>query len=215
MLLREGIELLITITDYQRIYGIAHAVLKSEGADTNKSCTFYNYCGAYILNEHFKLNAKVYSGFAAYHLGVENVLGFGSIVDGHLSASPEEFHSWVEVDGWLIDFMAPEFPSIMLSQGCNESIPRKMIQSKLDSMAIEPDAITSPGDFLVLPDMEVTRTISDRLESNSTFTDLINICSKWFHMKPNKMHKSIAISNGQGQLNKVSLDNIEPVEGRW
>ncbi|USH04539.1 DUF2026 domain-containing protein [Grimontia kaedaensis] len=51
--------MLITITDYQRIYGIAHAILKSEGADTNKSCTFYNYCGAYILqrtngDRHFK-----------------------------------------------------------------------------------------------------------------------------------------------------------------
>ncbi|ELA8172017.1 DUF2026 family protein [Vibrio parahaemolyticus] len=48
----------ITLPDYFRIYSIMHSVLKSENADTNKSCSFYNYCGAYILNEHYKLPRK-------------------------------------------------------------------------------------------------------------------------------------------------------------
>ncbi|AGH81278.1 hypothetical protein PCNPT3_06700 [Psychromonas sp. CNPT3] len=207
--------MLITLSDYQRIYSIAHAVLKSENSDTNKSCLFYNYCGAYILNEHYKINAKVYSGFAAYHLGVENILGFGSIVDGQLKSSEDEFHSWIEADGWLIDFMAPEFPNVMLSKGYDAPIPRKMMQSKLDSMAEGPDYIKNSGDFLVIPDMDVTKSLAKHLESSSTFIDLVVICNRWFHKKPNKMHKSISITNGHGQLNQITLSGSKPIIGRW
>ncbi|MFK3866295.1 DUF2026 family protein [Pseudoalteromonas rhizosphaerae] len=207
--------MLITLSDYQRIYSIAHAVLKSENSDTNRSCLFYNYCGAYILNNHYKIKAKVYSGFAAYHLGVENILGFGSIEDGTLKSSEDEFHSWIEADGWLIDFMAPEFPNIMLSKGYDSPIPRKMMQSRLINMADGPDNLKESGNFLVIPDMEVTKSLADHLESRPAFVDLVDICNRWFHKKPNKMHKSISISNGEGQLNQVSLSGIKSIVGRW
>ncbi|MCS6120238.1 DUF2026 domain-containing protein [Shewanella baltica] len=207
--------MLITLPDYQRIYSIAHAVLKSENSDTNKSCLFYNYCGAYILNNHYKINAKVHSGFAAYHLGVEKILGFGSIDDGKLKSSEYEFHSWVEADDWLIDFMAPEFPNIMLYNGCCSPIPRKMMQSRLANMADGPDELKESGDFLVIPDMELTKSLAGHLESRPAFVDLVDICNQWFNKKPNKMHKSISISNGKGQLNQVSLSGIKPIVGRW
>jgi hypothetical protein len=207
--------LLITLSDYQRIYSIAHAVLKSENSDTNRSCLFYNYCGAYILNNHYKIKAKVYSGFAAYHLGVENILGFGSIEDGTLKSSEDEFHSWIEADGWLIDFMAPEFPNIMLSKGYDSPIPRKMMQSRLINMADGPDNLKESGNFLVIPDMEVTKSLADHLESRPAFVDLVDICNRWFHKNPSKMHKSISISNGKGQLNQVSLSGIKSIVGRW
>ncbi|NRA61579.1 MAG: DUF2026 family protein [Psychrobium sp.] len=207
--------MLITLSDYQRIYSITHAVLKNENSDTNKACLFYNYCGAYILNKHFKIDAKVYSGFAAYHLGVEKVLGFGLIADGQLKSSADEFHSWIEADGWLIDFMAPEFPNIMLSKGYNAPIPRKMMQSKLDSMADGPDYIKKTGDFLLIPDVDVTNSLAENLESNSVFLDLVEICNRWFHKKPKKMPKFISITNEHGKLNQISITGIKPIIGRW
>ncbi|EGQ9318519.1 DUF2026 domain-containing protein [Vibrio parahaemolyticus] len=176
----------ITLPDYFRIYSIMHSVLKSENADTNKSCSFYNYCGAYILNEHYKLPAKVYSGFAAYHL-----------------------------DGWLIDFMAPEFSNVLKELTSEESVPRKMMQKQLSKMVEYAEDISQAGDFLLLPDLEVTNAIMSNIEKQPAFIDLIEICSKWYCRKPDKMSRSIQISDGRGSIKEVSIEDIAPIVGAW
>lgn len=167
--------MLLNISDYQHIFETAHAMLNAEGANTTKSCVFYNYCGAYILNHHYGLNAKAYSGFAAYHLGVEQILGFGTIVDGELVSSEDAFHTWIEVDGWLIDFMAPEFPIVMSNFGVQTPIPRKMMQREIAQMTYNPDEMIAAGDFMVFPDVKVSNAIINHIESKSAVVDLIDI----------------------------------------
>ncbi|TKF79828.1 DUF2026 domain-containing protein [Vibrio kanaloae] len=205
----------ITLPDYFRIYSIMHSVLKSENADTNKSCSFYNYCGAYILNEHYKLPAKVYFGFAAYHLGGENILGFGKMDGNTLSSNSEEFHTWIELDGWLIDFMAPEFPNVLKELTSKENVPRKMMQKPLSKMVEYADDISQAGDFLLLPDLEVTNAIMSNIEKQPAFIDLIEICSKWYSRRSGKMSRSIQISDGRGSIKEVSIEDIAPIVGAW
>ncbi len=203
----------ITLPEYFRIYSVIHAVLESENADTNKSCVFYNYCGAYILNEHYKIPAKVYSGFAAYHLGVEHILGFGKIENNYLSSTSDEFHTWIEVDGWLIDFMAPEFPNVLAEFDPNIKIPRKMMQKPLSKMVETPDDISKSGDFLLLPDMDVTSALMSQIQTQVTFVDLIEICSKWYNKKAEKMLKSIHVADNGGNLKNINLSSTKPIVG--
>ncbi|WP_368085244.1 DUF2026 family protein [Vibrio splendidus] len=205
----------ITLQEYFRIYSVIHAVLISENSDTNKACSFYNYCGAYILNEHYKMSAKVYSGFAAYHLGEVPILGFGARKGNILTSSQDEFHTWVEVDGWLIDFMAPEFPSVTKQIDPDSSIPRKMMQKNLDSMAESSDELTKIGDFLLLPNIDVTNAIMANMEKKPAFIDLIGICSQWYNKKPTKMLKQIQTSDGKGHLRTINLDGIKCLSGAW
>lgn len=205
----------ITLPDYFRIYSVIHAVLKSEMQDTNKSCVFYNYCGAYILNEHYRISAKVYSGSAAYHLGNENVLGFGKMEGNTLSSNSEEFHTWIEADGWLIDFMAPEFPNVLKELTPGVVVPRKMMQKQLSKMVEDAGDISEAGEFLLLPNMDVTNAVRSHIEKQAAFIDLLYICSKWYNKKAEKMPRAIQISKGSGSFKNVNLNGISPIIGAW
>lgn len=205
----------ITLPDYFRIYSVIHAVLISEMQNTNKSCVFYNYCGAYILNEHYRIPAKVYSGFAAYHLGNENILGFGKMEGDTLSSNNEEFHTWIEADGWLIDFMAPEFPNVLKELTPGVVVPRKMMQKQISEMVEDAGDISEAGEFLLLPNMDVTKAVRSHIEKQAAFIDLLDICSKWYNKKAEKMPWSIQITKGSGSIKTVSLDDISPIVGAW
>ena len=207
--------MIITLAEYERIYGVIHSVLKNENADTNKACSLYNTFGACILSEHYKIPAKVYSGFAVFHLGDEHILGFGAIQDKHLSATTEEFHTWIEVDGWFIDFMAPEFPNVLTEQGKQNNIPRKMMQKKITHMADSLDSITRQGDYMAIPDKAVTESIMSSIESKIGYIDLMEICNRWYNKKPKKMPKTIGISDEKGQVNQVLLDYGSSLVGAW
>ncbi|RYU68138.1 DUF2026 domain-containing protein [Aliivibrio finisterrensis] len=213
--LKEYMEMKITLPEYFRIYSVIHAVLISENADTNKACSFYNYCGAYILNQHYKMPAKVYSGFAGYHLGEDYILGFGASNGNQLSSSQDEFHTWVEVDGWLIDFMAPEFPNVLKGIDATCNVQRKMMQKPLDSMVENADKLTKAGDFLLLPNMDVTNAIMANMEKKPAYIDLIEICSRWYNKKPSKMLKEIKTSDGKGHLRTINTNGIKSLSGAW
>ncbi len=137
-------------------------------------------------------------------------------MDGNtLSSNSEEFHTWIELDGWLIDFMAPEFPNVLKELSSEENAPRKMMQKPLSKMVEYADDISQAGDFLLLPDLEVTNAIMSNIEKQPAFIDLIEICSKWYSRKSGKMSRSIQISDGRGSIKEVSIEDIAPIVGAW
>ena len=75
-------------------------MLLNEGVAPDVAGILFSFFGAQILKNHYDLNALPKAGVAAYQLGE----GSKRVID-----DAEEFHCWVEVDGWLIDFMAPSF----------------------------------------------------------------------------------------------------------
>lgn len=205
----------ITLPDYFRIYSVIHSVLLSENADTDRSCLFYSYFAAYILKEHYKMPAKVYSGFAAYHLGLENILAFGDVEGNELLSSTDKFHAWVEVEGWLLDFMAPEFPNILKKSNPTYQVPRKMMQKPMSSMAENGDDMKKAGDFLLIPNLEVTQYMASVITSKPAFIDLLDICSRWYNKKQSKMSKCIQILDGRGNVRSVTLSGIRAITGAW
>lgn len=207
---------LIPLKDYERISKIIYSILKNEDADMEKSCLYYSFFGAHILKEHYKLDAKVRAGIAGYRLGngEKNLLMFAEVVGGKLTCSENGFHCWVEVEGWLIDFMAPIFPNVMLSAGYDESCAPKMMQKKLGQMVESPDALSSSGEFFLSSHQDMMEELFEHFVSKSANTDLIEICSRWYKKPPKKMMKEISISDGKGRISNVQLKG-RSVVGVW
>jgi len=118
-------------------------------------------------------------------LGIENLLCFGEHADGKILATKKAFHAWVEVGGWLIDFMAPEFPDVMKAKGVTSFIPSKMWQMELNKASSDIDSMKNAGDFFLLRDNQLIDTITQKLDAGS-FMKLLDECSFLYGTKNNK-----------------------------
>lgn len=101
--------MLIKQTDYHRIYRVINSLLISQNADPASASMYFSTFGAFILQQHYKVKAVPKGGLAAYNLGGTVLLFADHREDGYVTGAGENFHCWVEADGWAIDFMAPAF----------------------------------------------------------------------------------------------------------
>ena len=203
----------IKLKDYERVYKTINAILLNEDADPTVACTFFSFYGAHILRTHYKINAHPLAGLCMYHMGGEkNILVFGKIVDDQFVSDVNAFHSWVVGDGWLFDFMAPAFSDIPNAKGFK--IKSKMIQKPLSAMASSVTELKSEGDFYFEPNPEVLKNRMGYLSSSLAYSDLAEICKKWYKKPPKKMLKIIQIGDNKGNVNPVSLVG-NTVIGSW
>lgn len=204
--------MLITLKDFERIYKVVNSVVKNEGADPSVCCIYFSYFASRILSEHFKLNAQPKAGLAIYHVGGENdVIVFGENDANGFTGEKEAFHSWIEVDGWALDFMTPAFSQLNNSRS---SIPPKMFQKPLEKMSPSPFELAEPGSFYLESTQASTAKHMSILRHSQAYEDLALICSRWFRKAPKKMHQQIGISDGKGNQNRVSLTGKNLV-GAW
>lgn len=204
--------MLLKLRDYERIYKIIRSVVANEGADTSKSCVFFSAFGAHILRQHYRLDPELKCGLAAFHTGGDHeVILFGQEHNGTVAGNPENFHCWIEVDGWVIDFMSPEFSKLNTGQF---DVPVKMFQKRKISMATNITDMAAPGDFFLLSDNETTQQCLSLLTSKIGYSDLAEICSSWFRKYPKKISPKSMIGDGKGNNNMVSLSGTS-VKGKW
>ncbi len=161
---------LIPLKDYERIYKTIYSVLMSEKADITKCCLHFSLFGTFILKSHYKLDAKSVVGIAGHRVGndIKNVLMFAEVIETRLACTENGFHSWIEVDGWLIDFMAPLFPKLMIAGGCQEPCEAKMMQKRLDRKVNSPNVLKSLGDFYIGPSTKYTRELTEHFYSTAS-----------------------------------------------
>lgn len=138
-----GGPMLITRSNYERIYRVINSIVQNEGADPTVACIFFAGFGSYILERHFRISAQPRAGLAAFRFEGGDHVVFGEIVGEDLTGDADSFHCWVEADGWMIDFMAPAFSQLNPAM----TIPAKMFQRPLSSMAPTLADLRSPGDF--------------------------------------------------------------------
>lgn len=204
--------MLIKLKDFERIYKVINSVVKNEGADPSVCCIFFSYFGSRILSDHFKLSAQPRAGLALYHVGGKNdVIVFGEEAETGFTGEKEAFHSWIEVDGWVLDFMAPVFSQ--LNNG-RSSIPPRMFQKPLEKMSSSPFDLAGPGDFYLEASSASTAKHMSILTESQAYKDLAIICSRWFRKAPKRMPPKIGIADGKGSQNSVSLDGRNLV-GAW
>jgi hypothetical protein len=200
---------LIPFADFGRIHQTIYSIVKSEGADPLHSCFFFSMVGASILRQHYRIDASVSAGIAAYRLGGAKgqVLTFAEEIGEELHCTGNGFHAWVEAKGWLLDFMSPLFAQIT-------DVPAKMLQKELSTGADTFGALVAPGDFLLDRDSEMEQSLLERFSSTRGNLDLLQIATDWYRRPPKRIKKTLEIFDQDGAVKKVRLTGVRP-SGVW
>ncbi|WP_113099291.1 DUF2026 family protein [Agrobacterium sp. fls2-241-TYG-188a] len=202
--------MLIKQTDYHRIYRVINSLLINENADPATASMYFSTFGAFILEHHYKVKAKPKGGLAAYNLDGKLILFADHRDDGHVTGAGENFHCWVEADGWAIDFMAPAF-----SQAARElAVPSKMFQRPLASMAPSLNELKQSGDFFYKSEPEATARRFADWRKHAMIGDLASIAAGWFRKSPKSMQSELSVSDSSGKSRTIPLSG-NALTGTW
>ncbi|WFS23933.1 DUF2026 family protein [Rhizobium rhododendri] len=202
--------MLITQTNYERIYKTINSLLLNEGSDPSVACIFFTAFGGWILKQHFGIDTRPQGGLAAYRLD-DDVLIFGEKTENGFTGDGEGFHCWLEADGWVIDFMAPAWPQL---KNTPFQIPAKMFQKRKSDMSESLDGLSKSGDFFLAASGHSTMKHMQIVTSRPAYGDLADIASLWFQKHPKKMRSEIAVGDSKGKVKNVLLTGNRLV-GTW
>ncbi|EHS53395.1 protein of unknown function DUF2026 [Rhizobium sp. PDO1-076] len=202
--------MLIKQSDYQRIYRVINSLLVNENADPAVAGMYFATFGAFILKQHYKVNAVPKSGLAAYNLGGTLILFADHRDDGHVTGAGENFHCWVEADGFAIDFMAPAFSE----SGRELSLPSKMFQKPLSAMADDINALSQSGDFFYQSEPEASARRFAAWRGQTMIGDLATVAAQWFRKSPKHMASAISSKDPRGKLREIPLTG-NALSGSW
>lgn len=202
--------MLITRSNYDRIYQVINSILRNEGANPAVACVFFAGFGAYILERHFGIDAQPRGGLAAYRFSGNDLVVFGERIEGGFTGDESSFHCWVEAEGWAIDFMAPAFAAL----NPELDIPAKMFQRPLKLMAPTLNDLARPGDFFLRSSDQSTSKHMSVLGTRRANEDMAEIAVQWFKKDPKKMPTSIGIGDQNGHVRQVTLVG-ESLQGTW
>lgn len=207
---------LVPLEDYCRIFRTIYSVLANEDAKIHHSCIWFSLIGAAILHKHYKLNAKVFMGIAAYMVDAssQSVLTFAEKDGARLVSSEGGFHSWIMADDILIDFTSPLFPTMIKTPDGKPLCQSKMFQRNIGTMASSPRELAVTGDFFMSANSKLTNDLIDDFIAVPLNMDLLNICSSWYRRPPSEMPPMIGITDGRGAINNLHLQRFE-VRGAW
>ncbi|KWI89998.1 hypothetical protein WM09_12130 [Burkholderia ubonensis] len=206
---------LLPLVDYQRIFQVAHGIIREVGKDTSKSCVFFSIAGAHLLNTHYGIGARPIVGAAFYKLDAsDRVLAIAYATQQFELSSREGFHCWVEADGWCLDFTSPLFPEMAKHSGYTGVRDRRMFQKPLSSMAEGLAALKSPGDFYLNSNMDLTRELLTKNIQRNDVKDLIGIAAHWYRKPPRKIESKMTIGNDLGRVMTLTLDAPQ-ISGVW
>ena len=202
--------MLIKQTDYHRIYRVINSLLINENADPATASMYFSTFGAFILEHHYKVKAKPKGGLAAYNFDGKLILFADHRDDGHVTGAGENFHCWVEADGWAIDFMAPTF-----TQAARDlAVPSKMFQKPLSSMAPSINDLAKSGDFFYKSEPEASARRFADWRKQAMIGDLATIAAGWFRKSPKQIQSLISASDDKGQSTTIPLSGNSLV-GAW
>lgn len=206
----------LPLHDYSLASRTIYSLLASEQGEHYKACLFYSIIGAVILKKHYGINACPMVGAALYRIGAERleVLALAVQSQGMIGSSEDGFHSWVEADGWVLDFMAPLFPEILLETGRSGLCPRRAFQKRLTDGKSSLDDLQSAGDFIHLPNIDLTQRLLREFYSKRAYVDLLHIATDWFRRPPERMPGALEIGNGRGEVKSAPLLDLK-LSGSW
>ena len=207
-------KLVIPQEDYSRIFRVIFSVLDGR-AQTHQACSFFAMAGAGILRKYYNLKAHAVSGGAAYAISDEDavVATFGRVENSELTATPVEFHCWVECDGFAIDFMSPIFRENLQAARLTTAVPRRMFQKPLAAMSPTlPQYFSSEGMFHLAPSLENTETMIKNFDASKA--DLAALCVHWYRRPPTPMNEYLDIQDDLGRITHLKLHGPD-ISGAW
>lgn len=202
--------MLIKQSDYHRIYRVINSLLLNENANPATASMYFSTFGAFILKQHYKLDATPKGGLGAYNLDGKLLLFADHREDGYVTGAGENFHCWVEANGWAIDFMSPAFP-----ESAKElSLPSRMFQRPLSSMAPSINELKQSGDFFYQSEPEATARRFADWHKHAMIGDLATVAAKWFRKSPKQMPAAISVQTKDGKLDSIPLIG-NALSGSW
>lgn len=178
--------------------------------------TFFNLAGATLLTRIYGKRCQPVAGAAFYKLDDEagSVLSFHDDNDREHLSSLRGFHCWILCDGFIVDFLAPMFREALAATGKGKTCSRKMFQKPLSKMADSRLQMRQPGDFFLLPNVELTRQVLGDFHAQDAVADLLELCLHWYRKPPAKMEPELAAQGGDGSLIRMRLDELT-LAGVW
>lgn len=197
---------LLPLTEYNRIHQVAHGVLKGvPDATPEKACLFFASFGGFVLNQKYKIKARVVGGAFSFCVGENDIAVFGRLHDYQLMSRHDAFHMWLQTETHIIDFMAPIYREAFSEHPGAAILPRKMMQRPLTDEAESPDALKQPGDFRYHPDAELTDQLLDSFLGKRANADLLQIAIAWYGNRRGKQSPSFAMTDEKGRTTRLSL----------
>jgi len=171
---------------------------------------YFSTFGAFILKQHYKVKALPKGGLAAYNLDGKVLLFADHRDDGYVTGAGDNFHCWVEADGWVIDFMAPAF-----ADGARGlSVPPKMFQRPLSTMAASINDLGQSGDFFYRSEPEATARRFADWHHHAMLGDMASVAANWFRKSPKQMSASLSVTDKDGKPRTVPLSG-QMLTGAW
>ncbi|MCU1003883.1 MULTISPECIES: DUF2026 family protein [Stenotrophomonas] len=221
----------ISVGDFARIHGVIRTVLSGADVaapDIAKSCLFFAFAGAYLLDHRHGLRAKPVTGAAFFAVSEGNgrldVLTFAKQddEDGRWYSAADAFHAWVEVtaqDGqiWVVDFTSPLYPHGIRQHRPGAKAPFKAFIRPKVEMLVHPDRLHSEarvGDFFVEGNQAHTADALRRAATDLQLGDLIDVVNQWYVPLPAKMQSQILMGYSDAPPRELTLK--EPrLDGCW
>ncbi|KZX87231.1 hypothetical protein A3726_12900 [Erythrobacter sp. HI0037] len=112
---------------------------------------------------------------------------------------------WVQTETHVIDFMSPLYQEAFEGVQSDVSIPRRMLQKRLQDEAPSLDALDVAGHFYTVPDPDLTERMIDRILKRPINTDIIHIADTWFGTRRGKQQPSMTIGSNDGLVRELRL----------
>jgi hypothetical protein len=197
--------LLIPISEYNRIHQLAHGVLR-DVANVERACMFFAIFGSWLLNKHYKIPARPVAGVFALCVTDEPALTyFGEHERGKLRSNSNAFHMWIQTETHIIDFMAPLFPEIFSKHSFQPAIPRRMFQKQLSDGLERLDEMKRQRDFFTLENPELTVSLQQEFYRTPANRDLIQVGETWFGRRSGKQKPTMRMRNDLGEVYDLRL----------
>jgi hypothetical protein len=204
-------------TDYQRIFRVLKTVLDGADAKAARACIFFNVAGALLVEQVYKKRCQLVAGAAFYRIddGAGTILSFADQNQNHDNlSSGKGFHCWVLCEDYIIDFMAPLFRESLQAAGIPGNCSRKMFQKPRSAMADSPLLIRKPGDFYMLPSVDLTREVLEKFFARNDAKDLADVCLHWYKKPPKEIPPQLSMVDNHGVQTDMTLSGLA-ITGAW
>lgn len=207
----------LPLADYQRIVRVLKTVFDGAEVNTARADVFFSVAGARIVEQVYKKRCQPVAGGAFYKLddsaGTVLTCADKDANNDSLS-SPKGFHCWTFCEGHVIDFLAPLFREMLQDSGEANGCSRRMFQKSLQSMADSRLSMRAPGDFYLLPNVDLTRRTLDEFFSIDENADAVGICEHWYRKPPKAIPREISVQRGAGLHIPMTLSDMT-LTGAW
>ncbi len=200
------------MSDFERISQSVLGILVAEKAHITASCLFFGIIGESILTRHYKLKARAVVGSAAFNLGGPKPIAFANPEGESIAVGEENFHCWVETNGWFLDFSSLVFPEIVASLW-GQPCPRLMFQKPLSKSSLSMSELQPQGAFYCRSDDVLTAEKMAGFRTTQAYVDLVEICTDWYKKPPRAM-PAIGLGDKYGNAKPAFLSSAK-FNGVW